>query len=92
MPRAQPVRTCAGCRRRRAKQELLRIARNPAGEVYVDATGRDEGRGVYVCHDAACLETAVRRKALDRGLKAPVPTESVEAARTAIANRPPDAI
>lgn len=57
----------------------------------MDATGRDEGRGVYVCHNSACLETAVRRKALDRGLKGPVPPVTVEAARAAIANRPPDA-
>lgn len=84
MARAEPKRTCVGCRAVRPKQEMLRIARTPDGIVSVDAAGRSEGRGVYVCRNAHCLDEAVRRKALERGLKGPVPPDVVVAARAAV--------
>jgi predicted RNA-binding protein YlxR (DUF448 family) len=84
MSHADPMRTCVGCRKVRAKAELLRIVRHVNGTVSLDPTGKSEGRGVYVCRTPECVETAVRRKALERGLKHAVPEEAVEELKTVI--------
>jgi uncharacterized protein len=41
----------------------------------VDRTGRQPGRGAYVHAKTDCLETARKRRALERALGAPVPAE-----------------
>jgi predicted RNA-binding protein YlxR (DUF448 family) len=43
--------------------------------VDVDPTGRANGRGAYVCRDAACIATAINRGTLSRALEIPVPAE-----------------
>ena len=48
-----PLRTCLGCRQRRAKRELVRLVRRADGVVVRDASGAAPGRGAYVCADAA---------------------------------------
>jgi len=55
-PSREPLRTCVGCHRVRAKRELVRIVRAPGGPLVVDREGA--GRGAYVCPDADCLERA----------------------------------
>jgi uncharacterized protein len=83
----EPVRTCVGCRRRAGKEALLRIVRGPDGVVRPDPTGRAAGRGAYVHRDPACIDTAVRRGALARALRAGGDTSGAarlgEALRTA---------
>jgi predicted RNA-binding protein YlxR (DUF448 family) len=51
---------------------MLRVARSPDGEVLIDASGRAQGRGAYVCRDAACLDNARKKNAFARVLKHPV--------------------
>jgi predicted RNA-binding protein YlxR (DUF448 family) len=51
-PRHVPMRTCVVCREKRPKRDLVRIVRTPSGEVVVDATGRANGRGGYLCAPA----------------------------------------
>jgi uncharacterized protein len=60
------------CRTARAKRDLLRIVRTPDREVVVDRTGRQAGRGAYVC-DATCLAIAMKKGALARALETPLP-------------------
>lgn len=64
-----PQRTCIACRRSDAKRGLIRLVRSPEGRVGVDPTGKRAGRGAYLCHDPACWEAAVKRRALERALK-----------------------
>lgn len=71
------MRSCVACRTPRAKQDLARVVRRPDGTVAVDPSGRQPGRGAYLCRDAACLSAAVRRGALARALGADVP-DSIE--------------
>lgn len=84
MPRHEPERTCVGCRAARPKTELRRIVKRADGSIAVDPSGKMDGRGAYVCPNPDCLEKAVKRKALDRALKAPVPPEAVERLRAEI--------
>jgi predicted RNA-binding protein YlxR (DUF448 family) len=47
----------------------VRIVRSAEGGVAVDRSGHAAGRGAYLHADAACIETARKRKALERALK-----------------------
>ena len=90
--RRPPSRTCVACRTVRAKRDLVRIVRSPQGEIALDPTGRLAGRGAYVCHDEACLTTAIRRGAIGRALEHAVP-DDVRALLTAvIADQHPDTV
>lgn len=82
--RKTPMRTCVGCKAVRPKKELVRIVRDPEGELHVDATGKKSGRGAYICPDPACLDAAVQGKRLERALERPLSAEIVEALRAGI--------
>ena len=60
----------------RDKKELVRLVRTPEGEVRVDPTGKQSGRGAYLCPRLDCLRAAQKRKSLDRAFKAPIPAET----------------
>jgi predicted RNA-binding protein YlxR (DUF448 family) len=66
------VRTCVACRQEGGKRDLVRIVRIARGGAAVDPTGRAGGRGAYVHANAACIEVARKRKALERALKTAV--------------------
>ena len=51
-----PMRQCTGCREMKSKKEMMRVLRTPEGEILLDTTGKKNGRGAYLCYDAACLE------------------------------------
>ncbi|MGA8014850.1 MAG: YlxR family protein [Candidatus Dormiibacterota bacterium] len=66
-----PERSCAGCRRKRPKDELVRFAVGASGAVILDAPARAPGRGAYLCRDsgAECLRAARKRRGLSRTLR-----------------------
>ena len=68
-----PARTCVACRQEAGKAQLLRVVRRPDGSVTLDPTGKLSGRGAYIHPQNSCLETARKRRALDRALGAAVP-------------------
>lgn len=72
MPKKIPMRMCIACREKKTKKELIRVVRTPEGEILVDRTGRANGRGAYLCDSVACLERAVKTRALERALEAKV--------------------
>jgi predicted RNA-binding protein YlxR (DUF448 family) len=77
-PRKIPVRRCIGCGEHKEKRELLRVVRPPedqGGEICLDATGKRNGRGAYVCPSAECLKKARKRNALSHAFKCRVPEE-----------------
>jgi len=74
-PRREPQRTCVACRQEAVKRALIRIVRGAAGDAVVDSNGRAPGRGAYLHHDPACLETARERRALERSLGVAVAPE-----------------
>jgi hypothetical protein len=53
----------------------VRVVRAPDGRVMIDETGRQMGRGAYLCRQAGCWTTAVERGALGRALETPLPAE-----------------
>jgi predicted RNA-binding protein YlxR (DUF448 family) len=69
--RRLPERTCIGCRVTRPKRELIRLVLPTDGPVRVDLTGKQEGRGAYICRETGttCLAQARRRRALVRAFR-----------------------
>ena len=73
--RRDPTRTCVACREAQGKRALLRVARAADSTVVYDRSGRVPGRGAYLHAKAGCIDTARRRRALERALKAPIPDQ-----------------
>ena len=65
-----PTRSCAVCRTPRAKREMTRLVRTDDGSVVRDDTGRQPGRGTYLCHDPACRDQTTAAAAIKRALGA----------------------
>ena len=81
MPKKIPMRMCVSCREMRPKKEHTRVVRTPEGNVVVDPSGRANGRGAYLCLKTACLDKAVKSRALERALETKVEPEVYEALR-----------
>ncbi|MDQ3695742.1 MAG: YlxR family protein [Chloroflexota bacterium] len=80
-PKHVPQRMCVACRQHDAKRGLIRIVRTPEGTVTVDPSGRQNGRGSYLCHQAACWERALSSGLLSRALKTEITAETVATLR-----------
>lgn len=74
-PRKAPLRKCVGCQEMYDKRMLLRVVHTPAGEVLWDPTGKQNGRGAYLCRNPECLQLARKKKSLERALKLTMPDE-----------------
>ncbi len=61
-----PLRRCIGCYESKPKNELYRIVKTPEGEIYLDKTGKKNGRGAYICSSMECLEKAIKGKKLEK--------------------------
>lgn len=70
-----PERQCLGCNEHRPKRELLRVVRDPEGNISLDFTGKKSGRGAYICPAAACLKKARKSKRIDTALGIAIPEE-----------------
>lgn len=73
-----PLRQCLGCGEMKSKKEMLRVIRTPEEQICLDATGKKNGRGAYVCMSGECLKKARKNKGLERSLKMTIPEEVYE--------------
>ena len=73
-----PMRKCVGCQEMKSKKEMLRILKTAENEFVLDATGRKNGRGAYLCFSKECLEKARKNKGLERSFKQAIPKEVYE--------------
>ena len=73
-----PMRKCVGCQEMKSKKEMIRIVRTEEGDFSLDATGKKNGRGAYICNSGDCLGKAVKSKGLERSFKQAIPTEVYE--------------
>ena len=74
-----PVRQCLGCNEHRPKFELLRVVRDPEGQVTLDFTGKKSGRGASICKNVSCLRMAQKRRSLSRALECDIPDSVIDA-------------
>ena len=73
-----PLRQCIGCGEMKSKKEMIRVIKTAEGEILLDATGRKNGRGAYLCPSMECLKTAVKGRGLERSVKMAIPKEVYE--------------
>lgn len=73
-----PLRQCIGCGEMKGKKEMIRILKTQAEGVVLDATGRKNGRGAYVCPNRECFQKAVKSRGLERAFKMPISKEIYE--------------
>ena len=78
MAKKAVMRQCIGCRQPKDKKSLIRIIRTTEGQIELDATGKKNGRGAYLCMSGECLEKAKKSKGLERSFKMPIPAEVYE--------------
>ena len=70
-----PQRQCVGCGEFKDKKSMIRVIKTNEDEIFLDDTGKKNGRGAYICKTMQCLEKAVKNKGLERSLKVRIPQE-----------------
>ena len=58
--------------------------KNKEGKISIDKTGKQEGRGAYLCDDIQCLEKVVKSKRLERAFDIKIDKEIYEDLRGVI--------
>lgn len=66
------MRRCVATGESLPKKELLRIVKNKDGEIFVDTTGKANGKGAYIKKDPEALALAIKKNALGRALEATI--------------------
>lgn len=80
-----PMRQCTGCGEMNEKRVMYRVIRTPEDACVLDKTGRQNGRGAYICPKKECLQKAIRSRGLERSLKMKIPQEVYDSLEEAFA-------
>lgn len=75
MSKKIPLRQCVGCGEMKNKKEMIRVLKTAEGPIVLDATGKKNGRGAYLCFSGECLKKARKNKGLERSFKMSIPDE-----------------
>lgn len=73
------MRQCIGCGEMKDKKGMIRVLKDAECQISIDATGRKNGRGAYICPSMECFLKAVKNKGLERSLKMAIPKEVYQA-------------
>ncbi len=73
--RKLPLRRCVGCREMKDKRELLRVVKNNEGVIFLDPTGKKNGRGAYICKNIDCFNKARKAKSLSHEFSCEIPED-----------------
>ena len=57
-----PERTCASCRSKKAKKELVRLVLDKDNRIIIDRLQKKEGRGIYLCNNESCMTGFLKNK------------------------------
>ena len=83
----KPQRTCMGCFQKKDKNDLIRIVKNKQEEIFIDKTGKAQGRGIYICDDINCLEKLKKNKKLEQVLHTKISIDIYENLRGVIIDK-----
>lgn len=73
-----PMRTCVVTRESLPKKELIRVVRDKSGNVLIDESGKQNGRGAYLKRDLDVIKNAKKSKILERALGVNIPDSLYE--------------
>ncbi len=60
-----PLRKCIVTQERHPKQALIRVVKNQEGSIFIDPTGKANGRGAYLKKDNSVIRMAQKKKSLE---------------------------
>ncbi len=64
----EPIRECICCGKKFPKASLFRIVQNESG-IFLDETGKADGRGAYLCKSQECRDKLIQQRRLNRAFK-----------------------
>ncbi len=70
-----PLRKCVITQERHPKKDLIRIVKNKEGEIFIDPTGKQNGRGSYLQRSIPIVKRAMQTKRLAKHLETTIPDE-----------------
>ncbi|WP_347860591.1 YlxR family protein [Salimicrobium sp. PL1-032A] len=73
-----PLRKCVVTQEMKPKQQLIRVVRNKEGQVFVDTTGKKNGRGAYISKNIDAINKAEDQGLLARHLNTSIDSEVFE--------------
>ena len=83
-PKKIPMRMCLGCNEMKPKRELIRVVHQKDGTILLDATGKQAGRGAYICPQLACLKAARKARRLEKAFSCRISEEIYDALEAAM--------
>ncbi len=75
MAKKVPLRQCVGCGEMKGKRDMIRVLKTAENDICLDATGKKNGRGAYICRSRECLKKARKNKGLERSFKMSISSE-----------------
>lgn len=78
------LRMCIACRQMREKRDLLRIVKDKDGNIFIDETGKKNGRGAYICKNEECLKNLIKQKSLNKAFKCEINSDVYSSLQEAI--------
>lgn len=73
-----PMRTCIVTHEAHEKKELLRIVKDNTGKIFVDPTGKANGKGAYITKDIKVLDEAINKKTFNKVFNCEIPNSLYE--------------
>lgn len=61
-----PLRQCIVCRGLKEKKAMLRIVKNAENKIFLDFSGKANGRGAYICDSTDCVKKLKKSRVLDK--------------------------
>lgn len=80
-----PMRRCIACYESKPKKELIRIVNN-GGSIALDVKGKMNGRGAYLCSNAACFDKMIKSNKLSREFETDISADTYAALKTQFDN------
>lgn len=80
-------RMCIACRQMFDKKDLIRVVKNKEGQIFVDKSGKANGRGAYICSNKSCFEKLKKQKILNKAFKCMVDEQVYKQLEGEIAKR-----
>ncbi|HKM02410.1 MAG TPA: YlxR family protein [Bacilli bacterium] len=69
------LRRCVATNEQYEKKDLIRVVKTKEGLVFVDSSGKMNGRGAYLAKTKDALAIALKKQSLARALEVVVPPE-----------------
>ena len=73
-----PMRSCVVTMEKCEKKDLIRVVKNKDNEVFIDLSGKANGRGAYLKRDISVIEKCKKNRILDKKLGIDIPDNIYE--------------